>query len=392
MLGRPILLVGMAAFVASACSGGGTRQVEQAELDHSRFAPRLLEAEVLYDGDVLGLPWRIAVVDGYLLVIDVASDSVLHLFDAHDGRHVLSFGRRGEGPGEFTGAWSIDPVPEKHGEAWVYDVSLRRFTRMLLADGASGRIDPVGAEPEAIQLLAEVTLLDPLWSDTLIVSLGFFRGGRLGHFDADGRFLRAGGELPSSDDPVPEEARQHAYQSMLAADPSRSRFVVATRHADLLEVLRADGTVTARADPPFGFLPQYGVREWGGTVDLRTGTDLRFGYLDVAATDHRVYALFSGRTRRAFPGAANQGEYVHVYDWDASLLEVYRLDRPAVAITADREGGGLFAVRHTPEPAVVRYALPRDVREAREPPARLDWTAPPDAAEGGDKIRGVPCI
>jgi hypothetical protein len=159
---------------------------------------------------------------------------------------------------------------------------------------------------------------------------------------------------------------QHAYQSRRAANPSQTRFAVATRHADLFEVYRLDGTLLARAVPPFGFVPEYAVRERSGRPVLHTGLDLRSGYVEAVATASPVYALFSGRTRSSFPGRANLGQYVHVYDWDAVLLDDYRLEDAAVALAVDPDGQHLYTLRHEPAPVVVRHVLSRARPRGRE--------------------------
>lgn len=174
---------------------------------------------------------------------------------------------------------------------------------------------------------------------------------------------------------------QHAYQSRLAANPSRTRFAVATRHADLFEVYRLDGTLLARAVPPFGFVPEYAVRERSGRPVLATGLDLRFGNVDAVATASPVYALFSGRTRSGFPGRANLGQYVHGYDWDAVVLDAYHLEDAAVALAVDAVRQHLYTLRHEPALAVVRHVLDPARPRVRE---ELGWQreSPSEAHSG----------
>lgn len=87
------------------------------------------------------------------------------------------------------------------------------------------------------------------------------------------------------------------------------------------------------------------------------GLDLRFGYVAVAATDDRIYALFSGRITAAFGREAPYGEYVHVYDWNGEMQGVLKLDRASVGIAVDPEGEALYATTEDPRPAVRAYSL-----------------------------------
>lgn len=360
--GRAPVLLGMvmAPLLLSACepsAGGAAADSGPAELDHTRFRPVALAGEALTDGDALALPGRIEVVGDALVLIDDAAELVIRVHDRASGRKLGAFGRSGAGPGEFRGAWSIDPVPGRPGEFWVFDLGLRRLTHYDLERDLPGGRAP-GDQP-MLQLSAETALLGPVLAGAGRVSLGFFQEGRLGRLDEAGRLVGVSGRLPPDERDVPATVLQHAYQSTLKPNPSRTRFAVATRHADRLEILDLHGTLLALAEPPFGFVPQFEVRDRNGMAAMASGGSLRFGYIDVATTEDRIYALFSGRTRRGFPGRANFGEYVHVFDWGGTLLQVLKLDAEALAITADTEGF-LYTVRHEPLPAVMRYVLPAE--------------------------------
>lgn len=354
-----VLLGGALIGFIAACEPAVSGLPEPPELDHSRFDPIALTSEVVTDADFLALPKEIEVVGEYLALLDAASDSAVTVIRRDDGALVRAFGRRGDGPGEFAGTWSIETVPGDDEAFWVYDAGLLRLSRIDLNRVVRGE-DPVA---QLVRLAAETQVIDPVWLDTMVVGLGFFSSGRLALFDSQGALLRRVGAEPPGSDEVPVAVRHHVYQSKLKANTSRTRLVLATRHTDLVEIYRPDGTLVAAPQPLFGFLPKFEVREQRGMPTMATGDDLRFGYIDLAATDDRIYALFSGRTRRGFPGVANFGEYVHVFDWHGELQAVYRLDSAAISISIDPSGRTLYAVRHEPKPAVVKYLLP----EVQEP-------------------------
>lgn len=341
------------------CQPAASGLGEPGELDHSRFDPIELSSEIVTEADFLALPKEIEVVGPYLAILDAASDSAVTVIRREDGAMVRAFGRRGDGPGEFAGTWSIETVPGDDETFWVYDVGLLRLSRIDLNRVVRGE-DPV---VEMVRLGAETQVIDPVWLDTMVVGLGFFSSGRLALFDSQGQLLRRVGAEPPGSDDVPVTVRHHVYQSKLKANTSRTRLALATRHTDLVEIYRPDGTLVAAPQPLFGFMPKFEVREQRGMPTMVTGDDLRFGYIDLAATDDRIYALFSGRTRRGYPGFANFGQYVHVFDWHGELNAVYRLDSAAISISVDPSGRTLYAVRHEPHPAVVRYSLP-EVQES----------------------------
>ena len=108
---------------------------------------------------------------------------------------------------------------------------------------------------------------------------------------------------------------------------------------------------------PYGFEPLYEAKKSARTVAMASGDETRFGYLDLATTDSRIYALFSGRTRAE--GRANYGNTVHVFDWDGRLVDVLRLDEFVIALAVDPAGEALYGIRHDPFPAVLEFTVER---------------------------------
>ena len=74
---------------------------------------------------------------------------------------------------------------------------------------------------------------------------------------------------------------------------------------------------------------------------MRTGPDLRFGYVDVAAANDGVYALFSGRTRECFERDAVFGRFIHVFSWAGRYERVLSTDADLLNITLDASGNTL---------------------------------------------------
>ena len=149
-----------------------------------------------------------------------------------------------------------------------------------------------------------------------------------------------------------------AYRGTLKADPLRERLVLANRHAAYIEVFGSDGRTRHRIVGPTPFEPAFEVKVGERGPSMASGEDLRFGYVDVAPTGDRIYALFSGRTRGAYPDRAVYGSTVHVFGWDGALQAIFELDIDAMAITVDEERDRILAVRHLPTPAVVSFDLP----------------------------------
>jgi hypothetical protein len=71
--------------------------------------------------------------------------------------------------------------------------------------------------------------------------------------------------------------------------------------------------------------------------------ETRFAYLDVAADNDRIIALFSGRRQGSYEAAAAaSGDELHVFSWAGELTVVVRLTQDAMAIAIAPDSGLLW--------------------------------------------------
>lgn len=338
-------------FSACADSKGAGNDIEQ------QVSVTSLVGTVLLEGDLLELPSAIALVDSAVIILDAYADKPIVAIRSDNGEFLGSLGGKGEGPGEFRSAWRVDPVPDDESRFWVYDFNLRRFTQVDLEEDLK--------EPERlvrapmVTLAADVTVNDALWVDSSIFAVGLFTDGRIGVF-RDGQLREVVGPPPPGSEDIPIQVRQHAYQSLIAARPDRSQLALATRHADRLEIYQPNGELVATAQRPYSFEPRFEVQRGGnGQPVMATGDDLRFGFIALTVTADHIWAVFSGRTREEAPGRASLGEFVYMYNWNGELLHKFQLDSDVIGIAVDYAETAIFAVRHEPSPAILRYDLPR---------------------------------
>ena len=337
-----------------ACDSGGRSLAEglgmDADLDHHSLSPIILSEVEEIAGEFWALPSGVFRVGHLLLVSDAAADSVLHIVDAREMRAVGSFGRRGDGAREFQSVWSVHEHATT-GEIWVFDIQRRQFAVL------SG-IDDMFAEDRALRTVTldvPHPVYEPVpFTDFRIAMLNFGFDGRLTMFDNHGQVLASLGPLPPTQDEPPNVV-QHAYQASMVRHPTRNLLSIANRHAGRMEIIDDEGTLTL-AEVPFSFDPRFETRQGGGGPVMASGSDLRFGYIDVVEHDSKIIGLFSGRLRSAFPGSANYGEYLHVWDWDGSFVGAGRLSRLALSLEIDVEGR-LVAVVDDPQPALVFYDI-----------------------------------
>lgn len=294
-----------------------------------------VDGTVLAGGDLFGMPTRLEVAGGELLVLDRYRTEPIVALDRRSGRLLRSFGREGDGPGEFRSPVAF--VADGSGVA-VLDVGLNRVTWL-------------DAQTDAFTLRGTTNLvLESAATDLVVVPggdflvSGFLADGRLARVDRDGGLLRYEGRSIVTDG-LPPARRLEALQGTLRATPEGNRVVRTHRFASRLEIIDPGTSATTVAWGPERFEPQSGNDE------------ARFGYLDAAPFADGFFALYSGRTREAYPGRANYGAVVHEFGWDGRLRAEHRLDDDVIAIAWSEEDGLLYATRHEPVPEIVVYAL-----------------------------------
>jgi hypothetical protein len=280
-------------------------------------------------------------------VLDAASDSVLHQFRLEDGALYQSLGRRGRGPGEFRGAWSISSDRES-GDVWVYDVSLARLTRIVVP-----RDDPRPAYAGGSrQLVVEGTGTDAVWLDsTRLVVPGFFRDVRVAILDGSGR--RVAGIGPSF--AHWSTAYPQVSQARVGLHPEGHLAVLANRHLASIELMDLERATTTTVPGPVALPHGSGP----------PGLDA-VAYVDVTVTATSIFGLFAGRGVAASGPRASFGDCIHVFGWDGTFQRGLRLDGDVMAIAVTEDESAIYALRHEPRPALVRFDLP--VRLARRSP------------------------
>jgi len=313
-----------------------------------------LDGQTLTEADTLSRPSKIVIAGPYLIIKDAYGQPPIHVIRASDGSYVTALGTPGEGPGEFIGTWSFDVVSGDPPRFWIYDMPQLRLTYVDLEAYLRGAFE---LGDRIINLNIGFTPTAPTWlSDSLLVSPGFLtEEGRLAQFGPEGRFIGTAGISPPSRKGVPLAVLQHAYQSRMKPNPNRSLLALGTFYADRLEIYHFDGTRKVLAQGPAHFDPTFEVGILQGEPARQSTDETRYGYIDIATTQDRIYALYSGRLRNQ---QGNHGDTVRVFDWNGNLKQVYDLNAAVLGITVDSTETTLYATQRFPSLEITRYSLP----------------------------------
>lgn len=315
--------------------------------------PRLRPVRELGDSLDFAFANHLAVWNGKLLVLDIVAQHPVTAIDVATGRVDRAYAKRGRGPGEFLWAKSVDQVNENH--VWINDL---QAGRMLLYDMDAGR--------EIRTLRTPVGLFEPVRIGDTLVSNGLFPGEILRFFVEDeGELRQVRTAVPTPFGREHPDVRMILNRTTLAASPSRQRLAAAFFYANRIEIYDRHGRRTAVSAGPRDLTPTYRVvpdprqklMRWVPTDETR------YGYVDVEATESRVYALFAGRRSGDIRNLdAFDGTEVHVFDWNGRLVEVMPLDAPVTHIAVDAASHTLYGLRRVPYPIVLQFApLPRDI-------------------------------
>ena len=313
-----------------------------------------LATETVVSDDAIGWIADLAVVGDRIVGIDALLDPSVHVFDLKSLRYLASYGRSGDGPGEFKDPEQIVAgASESPDEVWILDGVHQRLTRLSLDEMQAGAVTPAHTLPmDGPNAGSLVRVPDGRWFGG-----GVITEGRVGRYHADRSYDQTILGLPS-DVTAPGMTLLQAYESRVVADPAGDRLAAATLLGGLLDIFDYDGVVIARAPVPDAFHPSWKQgRSRRGKAVMSVGPATRYGFTDLAATGHYVYGLFSGGRvmEEGTPWATRE---VQVYTWAGEHVRTMYLERTAHTITVDASDTWLYASGAEPGPWVGRFRLP----------------------------------
>jgi hypothetical protein len=196
-----------------------------------------------------------------------------------------------------------------------------------------------------------------LLDDSTVVAVPFFGNHRAVLLHVDGTVRDSIGRYTLVDDGAPTSVVHELLYPAMAFRPSGGAVAIGTRYAGRIDILRSGSRQLDSVAVPLPFPPivdqTYNGAIWVHRITGRT----TFGYLSVAATDSRIYGLFSGRSMSSCHQCAWYGDQVHVFSWSGALLDVFDIDADASAIAAGHTDDILYAVVPNPEPTIRQYQL-----------------------------------
>lgn len=313
------------------------------------------EGHVLDDRQaMLRYPFRIHAYEDYLFIFDMHNaEEFCHIYDKETFNHIVSFGKRGEGPQEMLQGQTMRVV--SLDSIWTLDPGKRQIARWSFSP-MERRVEQV----EVIQLDKQTVISArdiALYNDTAWLLPDLSGQSRVWYVGHNGKVIGTTGDIPTRRSVEENELAPlaSAWNAYIHYHPKNDILVAATQLGDVMEIynLRTGKRKVVRGphnEPIYRTTPQ--------GYAIPTGI---MGYSDVQITDRYIYTVFHGRTFKEIAadptGTEDGGRYLRIFDLEGNPVRCYHLDHAVYGIHVDEKEGIFWATDVNTEEQVIRYPL-----------------------------------
>ena len=315
-----------------------------------------LKHTVLNSGEHLwGTPFLMRCMDSLIWVYDEkANDNLFHLFNPMVPEHVTSFGRKGQGNNEFT--MPLEMMSYNDTVGTIYDYATKKLVSFCSHDVLEGFFDEYTLSykdtfPNTVKLFAT--------RFNTILSFGFYDDCMF-YLQRDNQLLQKIGEFPYRDADerkIDNRLKGMAYQGVLQNNLSNDRFVYAVNSAEIAWFYRIDSLKAVPVCKYEFTYPEYKPAQRGNARSAAISSRNVKTFIDVTATDDRVYMLYSGKNFKESGMRAFEGGVLYVFDWEGRPLKKYLLDVPITRLCVNKEGNMIYAFANIPETTLVKFEI-----------------------------------
>ena len=271
--------------------------------------------------------------DNRLLYIDEKETCFIHLYNLSQERKIYSGFHIGRGPSEMLGPFSISV--EDDTTFWIHDIVKQEFKRFVISHDTILTSNKISFHQNRILYPNIIT------NDYVIaLNLNSQSSAWVCVFDSVGSIIKELVKYPDNRLDIPQMVFMESYQGNLKVKPDNTKFVLACRYTDLLNIYNLDGTLISsfRTENPFS--PKINAQAMGGGLVMAQDEETMLGFIDLAVSDEYVFGLFSGKSRKdKNPSYCNK---ILQFDWNGQLLNVFSFDESLISITCSKEEDCLY--------------------------------------------------
>ena len=214
-------------------------------------------------------------------------------------------------------------------------------------------------ETSVIQLPRGEQHLIAAKTNDFVISTGFYGEGRYLLYslvDGSVRYCLSYPDCP--DYPVLQEKTKGMLyaSSILRLRPDGQAFVCADMYSGMIDFCRVSPEGIERVKLEQLSYPRVEISETPEPQVLYRKEN-RFGFMDIAVTPERIYALYSGKTYARDRQGAFVSNRLLEYDWEGNLMQIFNFDVSLRGITYDEDEGLLYGITGDSKMSVVKLKL-----------------------------------
>jgi len=295
----------------------------------------------VFETDDLTLPVRIVVSKANnLMAIINRGGMMVSLYKLSDGAHVKSFGRQGDGPGEFLNVGNVQFL--EGGKVAVLGTAKKKFSMYSL----SSLYEDENPMPFKTINLGSGNITQPQFlGKDLIADTRFNYDpdsiGRLNFFNTEGKNIKVTGSYPETNVEMSPVHLTQSYNSFWDNDEASKRIVLSHTYTDMIEVYDTEGSLINRVSGPDYFAPNLGERKVGEGSMFAPIKGSKVGYFANRVGPKGILALYSGEPFASFSDRIT--ELIH-FDLDGQPKTRFQLDLPVFHFDVDWQSQTIYAL------------------------------------------------
>lgn len=297
-------------------------------------------------------PKRILCVGDFLVVSEKTNGDLLHILDMKSEKYIRSTGKNGLGPGEATMAWTLERGAG-NGTFWTYDLE-QKIASMYVINDTSKLAQKQLRLGETCFYVLEMT-----WaSDTSIMASMVDGNDKYFEVSLQGDTLATYGTWDSMIDrkDIPFNVISSIHQGSIKASPDKSKFIIAGRLRDFIDVLDKSSGKILSIRGPINEIPEFEV-DYSQGYPMASIISSRRIYLGSYAGKDLFYVLYFGKEYNQIsdPDKLNK---IFVFDYQGNIVNNYALDYPLTEFTVDEVNGIIYGLTIDQDPNVVAFKIP----------------------------------
>lgn len=284
---------------------------------------------------------------GWLFIEDQLTENLIKVYDAATGEKMYEFGRKGRGPGELDGVFTIQRWSDP-GYIEISDVSNKK-NDIYNVDCLKQK-PPVSQAHNCIEtsvptLASRQALI--INNNDLVLNHGATVQGNL-YLSRDGQTTQHLVEIPR---PVSEKYANpmHAVITMsgrLAASPDRTRFAYFANTFDWALFFERNGDdIELIHEHGFSYLPEFNVRNNGV---ITPSENYRAGFGHAVSGKEHYFVLYSGKNAEEAEAegvlAPHYTNRLKVFDWEGNEVREIQLDRAISIFTVNHDETKIYGI------------------------------------------------